>query len=131
MRFKVYFSIVFQNKAAIIPPVNGVTINSQSWENANPPAKTAGPKLLAGFTEVPVMVIATRWINRRFKPIASLTIVVFPHFEDVANMTNKKYKGKNGLSNKSRAGVEFVLIIFSPSIRTKSKFTHFKSRHAI
>ena len=31
---------------------------------------SAGPKLLAGFTDVPSMGIATRWISTKVKPIA-------------------------------------------------------------
>ena len=36
-----------------------------------PPKKSAGPKLLAGFTDVPSIGIATRWISTRVKPIDS------------------------------------------------------------
>ena len=40
--------------AAMAPPTSGATMNSQSWAIASPPAKSAGPKLRAGFTDVPV-----------------------------------------------------------------------------
>ena len=46
--------MAFQTSAARAAPANGPTINTQTLVNAAPPAKIAGPKLLAGFTEVPV-----------------------------------------------------------------------------
>ena len=49
----------FQKIAAITAPISGATINSQSCDSAIPPATTAGPRLRAGFTEVPVMGIVT------------------------------------------------------------------------
>ncbi len=50
----------FQVIAAKMPPTNGATTNNHNCDNALPPAKTAGPKLRAGFTEVPVIGMATR-----------------------------------------------------------------------
>lgn len=47
----------------------GATQKSQSWESAAPPTKTAGPKLLAGLTDVPVIGIPTKCISTRDKPI--------------------------------------------------------------
>ena len=61
----------FQTMAAITAPMMGATKNSQSCESALPPEKIAGPRLLAGFTEVPVTGIATRWISIRVTPIAN------------------------------------------------------------
>lgn len=52
-----YFSsgaIIFQHPAAIAPPTNGPTMNTQSCDKALPPSKRAGPMERAGFTEVPV-----------------------------------------------------------------------------
>jgi len=50
----------FQIKAATIAPNIGATKNNHNCERAFPPANNAGPKLRAGFTEVPVIGIATR-----------------------------------------------------------------------
>lgn len=59
----------FQIIAAIIAPITGAIMKSQSCERASPPTKIAGPKLLAGFTEVPVIGILTKWIRTSEKPI--------------------------------------------------------------
>ena len=47
----------------------GATQNNHNWLRAIPPTMTAGPKLLAGFTDVPVMGIPTKWIITRLSPI--------------------------------------------------------------
>ena len=47
-------AINFQTRAAIAAPTSGAKINSQTCDNASPPANNAGPKLLAGLTLVPV-----------------------------------------------------------------------------
>jgi hypothetical protein len=49
----------FQATAAITTPITGATRNNQSCASAVPPATTAGPRLRAGFTEVPVTGIVT------------------------------------------------------------------------
>jgi len=49
----------FQTTAAMIAPMTGAIINNQSWERAVPPETSAGPRLRAGFTEVPVMGMLT------------------------------------------------------------------------
>ena len=49
-----------QTNAAMSPPTMGATQNNQSWLKAVPPTTTAGPKLLAGFTDVPVIGIPMR-----------------------------------------------------------------------
>ena len=49
----------------------GATQNSQSCCSAQPPAKMAGPVLRAGFTEVLVTGILTRWIRVSQRPMAS------------------------------------------------------------
>ena len=45
-------------------------MNSQSWPRASPPANRAGPIDRAGFTEVLVTGIDTRWIRVSARPIA-------------------------------------------------------------
>lgn len=54
-----YFRI-FHTAAAKSPPIMGATQNNQSWLSAVPPTMTAGPRLLAGLTDVPSMGIPTR-----------------------------------------------------------------------
>ena len=53
------------------PPISGATQNSQSCAIAQPPANKAGPVLRAGFTEVLVTGMLTRWMRVRPRPIAS------------------------------------------------------------
>jgi hypothetical protein len=55
-----YYCSIFQTAAARSPPIIGATQKSQSWVRAVPPTIIAGPKLLAGFTDVPVTGIPTR-----------------------------------------------------------------------
>ena len=64
----VYFFFVFlvsfkylNTNAAIPAPKSGATINSHTCESASPPWITAGAKLLAGLTEVPVNEIPIKW----------------------------------------------------------------------
>ena len=57
--------MAFHTIAAMKAPIIGANQNSQSWFKAVPPTKTAGPKLLAGFTDVPVTGMTTRWIRTR------------------------------------------------------------------
>ena len=45
----------FRTKAAHKAPAMGATINNHNCCKAIPPAKRAGPKLRAGFTDVPVI----------------------------------------------------------------------------
>ncbi len=47
----------------------GAAKNSQSWLRAVPPTNRAGPKLLAGFTEVPVMGMLTKCISTKLNPM--------------------------------------------------------------
>ena len=51
--------------------IMGATQNSQSWPRAHPPTNKAGPVLRAGFTEVLVTGMLTRWIIVSVSPIAS------------------------------------------------------------
>ncbi len=60
----------FQMIPAITAPINGATINIHSCARAAPPTKMAGPRLRAGFTEVPVIGMPTRWTSVRVRPIA-------------------------------------------------------------
>ena len=57
--------------APTMPPAIGATQNSQSWLSAQPPTNSAGPVLRAGFTEVFVTGMETRWISVRPSPMAS------------------------------------------------------------
>ncbi len=57
--------------AARIPPTSGATMKSQTWLSAVPPTTSAGPRLRAGFTEVPVSGIPMRWTITRAKPMAT------------------------------------------------------------
>jgi len=50
----------------------GATIKSQTWLKVSPPTKSAGPILLAGFTDTPVTGMPTIWISVKLKPIAFL-----------------------------------------------------------
>ena len=49
---------------------SGATMNSHSWAMASPPANSAGPIDRAGFTDVLVIGIDTRWISVSESPIA-------------------------------------------------------------
>ena len=51
-------------------PAIGATQKSQSCASAQPPTKSAGPVLRAGFTEVLVTGMLIRWISVRQRPIA-------------------------------------------------------------
>ena len=70
----VYFLKIFQTRAARMPPMMGATQNTQSWLSAVVLSKmavmSAGPKLLAGFTDVPVRGMPTRWTRVSVKPMA-------------------------------------------------------------
>ena len=46
-------------------------MNSQSWAMASPPANRAGPIDRAGFTDVLVTGMLTRWISVSASPMAS------------------------------------------------------------
>ena len=71
-----YFVSLFKNlyaNAAIAEPINGATINTQTWAIAlvSPTIAiiVAGAKLLAGLTDVPVKLIPIKWTNVRVNPI--------------------------------------------------------------
>src|SRR6266702_3815827 len=53
------------------PPISGASQNSQSCASAQPPTNRAGPVLRAGFTEVLVTGMLTRWIITSASPMAS------------------------------------------------------------
>ena len=52
-------------------PAMGASQNSQSWVSAAPPVNRAGPVERAGFTEVLVTGMVTRWIRARQRPMPS------------------------------------------------------------
>jgi hypothetical protein len=91
----------FQTTAAIIASMTGATINNKSWERSVPPAISAGPRLRAGFTDVPVMGMLTIWIIARERPVASCkTGRSFAAGGSKNN--NEKNKGCNNFSYKCR-----------------------------
>jgi hypothetical protein len=59
----------FHTTAAITAPMTGATINTQSCASAVPPATRAGPRLRAGFTDVPVIGMPTIWMPASANPI--------------------------------------------------------------
>ena len=59
----------FHTRAANTPPTSGATINTHTFAKASPPMNSAGPKLLAGFTEVPVKWMPMICTSVREKPI--------------------------------------------------------------
>ena len=61
--------MAFHTTAARKAPIKGAAQKSQSWLKAVPPTMMAGPKLLAGFTDVPVTGMPTRWIRTRLSPM--------------------------------------------------------------
>ena len=74
-------------------PTSGATMNSQSWLSARPPSMMAGPILLAGFTDVPVIGIHTMCISASVSPIASPAMFPAPFFSSVApNTTSTNMK---------------------------------------
>jgi len=52
-------------------PTRGASQNSHSWPIAQPPAYSAGPVERAGFTDVLVTGMLTRWMIVSVSPIAS------------------------------------------------------------
>ena len=54
---------------ATAAPTIGATQKSHSCESAQPPTKIAGPVLRAGFTDVLVTGMLTRWISVSARPI--------------------------------------------------------------
>ena len=57
--------------AATIAPTSGATMNSHTWLSAVPPTTSAGPRLRAGFTEVPVSGMPMRCTITSAKPMAT------------------------------------------------------------
>ena len=66
-----------------MPPTSGATQNIHSWESAQPPANTAVAVLRAGFTEVLVTGMLTRWMRVRHRPIA-IGAITLPALRSVA-----------------------------------------------
>lgn len=79
----------FQTSELKAAPTSGATMKSHNWLSACPPSMIAGPILLAGFTEVPVIGIQTMCINANVSPIASPAILPAPFFSSVAPNTTK------------------------------------------
>ena len=65
----------------MIPPTRGARTNTHTFVMASPPTKSAGPKLLAGFTLVPVRGIPTRWTSTRASPITIPATLLFSVFD--------------------------------------------------
>ena len=63
--------MAFHTSTLSAAPTRGATTNIHSWDSAAPPSKIAGPILLAGLTDVPVIGMQTMWIITRESPIAS------------------------------------------------------------
>ena len=61
----------FQRPTAMMAPTNGPAMNTHTFARASPPAKIAGPIERAGFTDVPVKCMPTRWMRMSDRPIAS------------------------------------------------------------
>ncbi len=52
-------------------PMSGATMKSHTWLSAVPPTTRAGPRLRAGFTDVPVSGIPMRCTITSPKPMAT------------------------------------------------------------
>ena len=63
--------------AATAPPTSGATMNSHTWLRAVPPTMRAGPRLRAGFTDVPVIGIPMRWTTVRERPMTMPAVAAF------------------------------------------------------
>src|SRR6516164_5178575 len=77
---------------AMTAPIIGATQNSQSWPIYSPPAKSAGPVLRAGLTDVLVTGIDTRWIKVRARPIGMPANPAAAPFDVVPTITKRKKK---------------------------------------
>jgi hypothetical protein len=58
----------FQTTAAITAPIIGATINTQTCASAVPPT-SAGPRLRAGFTDVPVIGVPSHMDHSKRKTV--------------------------------------------------------------
>src|SRR5690606_40256992 len=100
---------ILRTNAAQSQPAMGATMKSQSCCNAIPPAKSAGPKLRAGFTEVPVIGITTICIKANEIPMASPAIIGEVCLDAVApKITIKKRKVK------TNSAISAEVILYSP-----------------
>src|SRR5262249_11895402 len=75
---------------AAIAPAIGATQNSHSCASAQPPTSKAGPVLRAGFTDVLVTGMLTRWISVSARPIASGANAVGARLSVTPRMTSRK-----------------------------------------
>ena len=62
-------------------------MNTGSCFSVSPPTRTAGPKLLAGLTDVPVNGIPNIWISVSVRPITRPAILLFSGFDVTHRMT--------------------------------------------
>lgn len=81
--------MAFHTPAEHAAPSRGATINSHSCERAVPPAKTAGPILRAGLTEVPVIGIQTMCTRIKVNPMARPANWPAPCFSSVEPKTTR------------------------------------------
>jgi hypothetical protein len=61
---------------------------SHTWLSAVPPTTMAGPRLRAGFTDVPVIGMPTRWTTVRVSPMAIAAVAALA----VAEVTRRTRK---------------------------------------
>ena len=80
--------------AAKIPPNSGATIKTQTFVRVAPPTNNAGPKLRAGFTEVPVNEMPNICTKVRDKPITIPETVLLLSFEVTPKIDITKTKVK-------------------------------------
>ena len=72
-----------------MPPITGATQKSHSCSTAQPPAKNAVAVLRAGFTEVFVTGMLTRWTSVRHSPIARGAMIGLDRRSVAPWMTNR------------------------------------------
>ena len=73
-------------------------MNSHAWRRGVPPTTRAGPRLVAGFTDVPVIGMPTRWTTVRASPIAMAAVAAFA----VADVTLSTTKTKIAVRTASK-----------------------------
>ncbi len=84
-------------------------MNSHTWLRAVPPTTRAGPRLRAGFTEVPVIGMPTRWTTVSVSPMAMAAVAALA----VAEVTRRTMKTKRAVRmiSKMKAPPTPMLII--------------------
>jgi hypothetical protein len=71
-------------------PTKRATMNSHTCLSAVPPTMSAGPKLRAGFTEVPVSGMPIRCTTVKVRPITTPAVPALPTGPVTAKMTKTK-----------------------------------------